>query len=355
MKTALVMGAGGFIGHHMVNRLKSEGYWVRGVDLKVSEFEPTRADHFVIHDLRDDSYFPSMLVSKDGKPFDEIYQFAADMGGAGFVFTGENDANIMHNSALININLLGHLSRKNNFPTRVFYSSSACIYPGRNQEDPNNPNCSEDSAYPADPDSEYGWEKIFSERLYAAYKRNYGVDVRVARYHNVYGPLGTWRGGREKSPAAICRKVIESKGEVEIWGDGSQTRSFLYIDDCIEATRELMSLEQHKAPKFPINIGSEEMVTINRLVDIASSVQGKSIIKKHIPGPVGVMGRCSNNRIAYSVLDWRPMYDLHQGISITYRWIKRQMELTGNVKEDKMINRVKNEAKALWVNIVSKM
>jgi GDP-D-mannose 3',5'-epimerase len=328
MKKALVLGAGGFIGSHMARRLKAEGYWVRGVDLKEPEFSKTQCDEFVIGDLRIVS-FVEKVIQLGEKTFDEVYQFAADMGGAGFVFTGENDADIMHNSATINLNILECLRQNNKSTglneTKVFYSGSACMYPAYNQEDPDNPNCKEDSAYPAAPDSEYGWEKLFSERLYLAYNRNYGIPVAIARYHNIFGPEGTWDGGREKAPAAICRKVALSKdgGEIEVWGDGLQTRSFLYIDECIDATRKLM--EQHEFIG-PVNIGSEEMVTINELVRITSGIAEKSISIKHIEGPTGVRGRNSNNDLIKEKLGWEYKMPLVQGISSTYNWISSQIE-----------------------------
>lgn len=338
-KTALVLGAGGFIGNHMVNRLKEEGYWVRAIDIKFPEYSNSAADHFVLGDLREHRLVKEIIgyagVSRNpyqifdmqfDKPFDEIYQFAADMGGAGFVFTGEHDADILHNSATINLNLLDNVRSYNLYnkvnQTKIFYSSSACIYPEENQVDANNPNCEESSAYPANPDSEYGWEKLFSERLYMSYNRNYDIPVRIARYHNIYGPLGTWQGGREKAPAAICRKVNNSQKEIEIWGDGKQTRSFLYIDDCIDATRLLMKY------KFmgPVNIGSEEMVTINTLVDMACLFEGKTLEKRHINGPQGVRGRNSDNRLIEDKLGWKPKYALEDGLKKTYFWIKSQME-----------------------------
>jgi GDP-D-mannose 3',5'-epimerase len=319
MKTALVLGAGGFIGSHMVKRLKSEGYYVRGVDLKSPEFSETQADEFIIGDLRDAKLVES-VVSNNGQAFDEIYQFAADMGGAGYIFTGEHDADVMHNSATINLNVLGAV-RKLSSKTKIFYSSSACMYPEHNQLDPNNPNCSEDSAYPANPDSEYGWEKLFSERLYFAYNRNYGIPVRVARFHNIFGPEGTWQGGKEKAPAAICRKVALSDGEIEVWGDGEQTRSFLFIDECIEAVRRLMESDF----MGPVNIGSEEMVTINQLVDIAAEASGKTIAKKHIDGPTGVRGRNSDNRLIREKLGWDYEQSLKEGIQKTYDWIVEQI------------------------------
>ena len=339
-KTALVLGAGGFIGSHMVKRLKSEGYWVRGVDLKQPEFSKTEADEFIQGDLRDVNFvrrciryagpynnFYAQIVDKFLEPFDEIYQFAADMGGAGFVFTGENDADIMHNSVTINLNVLDEQHKWNETKgvnkTKIFYSGSACMYPEHNQLDPDNPDCREESAYPADPDSEYGWEKLFSERLYFAYNRNYGIPVRVARYHNIFGPEGTWDGGREKAPAAICRKVAElpgDEGTIDVWGDGKQTRSFLYIDECIEATRRLMDSDF----MGPVNIGSEEMVTINQLVDTAAKVAGKKVEKNHIPGPLGVRGRNSNNDIIREKLGWDYSQSLEEGIAKTYKWIRTQ-------------------------------
>lgn len=333
VKKALVLGAGGFIGSHMVRRLKSEGFWVRAIDLKYPEFSETSADEFVIGDLREPDLVQSALSFNSAtEVFDEVYQFAADMGGAGFVFTGENDAEIMHNSATINLNVLEFLhqntlkSGKN--LTKIFYSSSACMYPAYNQEDPDNPNCKEDSAYPAAPDSEYGWEKLFSERLFFAYNRNHKIPVAVARYHNIFGPEGTWEGGREKAPAAICRKVAyaEDADEIEVWGDGNQTRSFLFIDECIEATRRMMN-----HPNFigPVNIGSEEMVTINRLVDIAARVAGKKITKKYVSGPLGVRGRNSENSLIRKTLGWDYKMTLEQGIEKTYKWISEQIKLQG--------------------------
>ena len=328
-KTALVCGAGGFIGSHMVKRLRSEGYWVRGVDLKLPEFSQTEANEFIKGDLRDITLVRTVMHDDEFKPFDEIYQFAADMGGAGFVFTGENDADIMHNSATINLNVLDTQHKMNiNFgvnKTKIFYSGSACMYPEHNQLDPNNPDCREESAYPANPDSEYGWEKLFSERLFFAYHRNYGIPVRVARYHNIFGPEGTWEGGREKAPAAICRKVAylpEEGGSIEVWGDGLQTRSFLYIDECIEATRRLMDSEFIG----PVNIGSEEMVTINQLVETAAKVSGKFVDKEHIlDAPLGVRGRNSNNDLIREKLGWDYSQTLEEGIRKTYTWISEQI------------------------------
>ena len=318
MKKVLVCGAGGFIGSHMVKRLKKEGFWVRGVDLKYPEFAPTEADDFFLGDLRD----PFICQHIVDQRFDEVYQFAADMGGAGFVFTGENDAEIMHNSSMINLNILAACRRRN--VKRIFYSSSACIYPEYNQKDPDNPNCEENSAYPANPDSEYGWEKLFSERLYFAFHRNFGMEVRIARYHNIFGPEGTWDGGREKAPAALCRKVamVEDGSEIEIWGDGKQTRSFLYIDECLEGTLQLM----HSDWIGPVNIGSDEMVTINQLADMTIEIAEKKLIKKHISGPLGVRGRNSDNRLIYEKLGWKPTKSLREGISITYKWIEGEVE-----------------------------
>jgi nucleoside-diphosphate-sugar epimerase len=317
MKKALVLGGGGFIGSNMVNRLKAEGFWVRAVDLKYPEFSETQADDFIQGDLRD----PVVCRSAVDQKFDEVYQFAADMGGAGFVFTGENDADIMHNSALINLNVLEACLRRNS--KKIFYSGSACMYPEHNQMDPDNPNCEESSAYPANPDSEYGWEKLFSERLYMAFARNYGFESRIARYHNIFGPEGTWQGGREKAPAAICRKVAMAADgdEIEIWGDGKQTRSFLIIDECIEGSLKLMRSDF----MGPVNIGSDEMVTINQLVDMVAGVAGKQIIKKHIPGPEGVRGRNSDNNLIKEKLGWAPSNSLKWGLEKTYPWILEQI------------------------------
>jgi nucleoside-diphosphate-sugar epimerase len=323
MKTALVLGAGGFIGSHMVKRLKSEGYFVRGVDLKHPEFSETQADEFFVEDLRDQSVVDKM-VSNHGHTYDEVYQFAADMGGAGYIFTGDHDADIMHNSATINLNLLNSLVKLNKLNNKypvVFYSSSACMYPAYNQENPDNPLCSEESAYPANPDSEYGWEKLFSERLFLSYSRNYGIPVRVARFHNIFGPEGTWEGGKEKAPAAICRKVALSNGEIEVWGDGKQTRSFLFIDECIEAVRRLVDSDF----EGPVNIGSEEMVTINKLVEIVAEVANKEIQVNHIEGPTGVRGRNSDNRLISEKLGWNYSMTLKDGIEKTYHWIERQI------------------------------
>jgi len=318
-KNVLVCGAGGFIGNHLVRRLKDEGYWVRGVDLKYPEFSESAADDFVIGDLRDSSVWEAIL----DRPFDEIFQLAADMGGAGYIFTGDHDAHVMHNSALINLNLLT-LAQKRKVG-KIFYSSSACIYPQHNQDDPENPNCAEHTAYPADPDSEYGWEKLFSERMYFAFNRNHGLDVKVARFHNIFGPEGVWRGGRDKAPAAISRKIAEAKdgGEIEIWGDGNQTRSFLYIDECLDGMRLLVD---HPSFRGPVNIGSEEMVSINQFVDLVSDVAGKKLKKKYIDGPLGVRGRNSDNELIQYQLGWAPSKPLRYGVEKTYKWIEEQVK-----------------------------
>jgi nucleoside-diphosphate-sugar epimerase len=316
-KKALILGGGGFIGSHMVNRLKKEGFWVRAVDLKFPEFSPTNADDFIQGDLRD----PYVCRSAVDQNFNEIYQFAADMGGAGFIFTGENDADIMHNSGLINLNVLDACLKRNS--RKIFYSSSACIYPEHNQLDPHNPNCVESSAYPANPDSDYGWEKLFSERLYLAYAKNYNFDVKIARFHNIFGPLGSFKGGREKAPAAICRKIAHAKDNeaIEIWGDGKQTRSFLFIDECIEGTIRLMRSNR----KGPYNIGSNEMVTINKLVALVAGIAQKNIIVNHISGPLGVRGRNSENTLIQRELGWSPSQPLILGLEKTYSWIFNQI------------------------------
>ncbi len=316
-KTALVCGAGGFIGGHLVKRLKREGYWVRGVDLKFNEYAQSEADDFVIGDLRD-PYFVRQMIDRR---FDEVYQLAADMGGAGYIFTGENDADVMHNSATINLNVLDAAHKRS--IKRIFYSSSACMYPAYNQEDPENPNCAEESAYPAAPDSEYGWEKLFSERLYFAYGRNHGMEPRVARFHNIFGPEGTWTGGKEKAPAALCRKIATASdnGEIEIWGDGQQTRSFLYIDECLEGVLRLTRSDF----AGPVNIGSDEMVSIDQLAGMIADVAGKRIGIRHIPGPMGVRGRNSDNRLIQSRLGWSPKQPLTKGLEPTYAWIEQQV------------------------------
>ena len=312
-KKALVCGAGGFIGSHMVKKLKSEGYWVRGADVKEPDFSGTEADEFLTGDLTDQSFCKDVTNIE----FDEIYQFAADMGGAGYIFTGEHDADVMNNSATINLNILRNVK---DYKPKIFFSSSACMYPEHNQLDPNTPDCREDTAYPANPDSEYGWEKLFSERLYLSYHRNYDVPVRIARYHNIFGPEGTWTGGREKAPAAICRKVAElpqEGGTIEVWGDGLQTRSFLFVDECVEATYRLVQSDF----TGPVNIGSEEMVSINGLVDIAAKAADKKVEKNHIEGPLGVRGRNSNNDLIKEKLDWNYTMTLEEGIKKTYDWI----------------------------------
>jgi GDP-D-mannose 3', 5'-epimerase len=318
MKKALVCGAGGFIGSHLVKRLKREGFWVRGVDLKFPRFSETEADDFIVGDLRE---FDVAREAIDCR-FDEVYQLAADMGGAGYIFTGENDADVMHNSAQINLNMLEACRRRNS--KRIFYSSSACIYPEYRQLDPNNPGLAESDAYPATPDSEYGWEKLFSERLYLAYARNHGFQVRVARYHNIFGPEGAWNDGKEKAPAAICRKVAMASngGGVEIWGDGEQTRSFLFIAECLEGTLRLMRSDF----SGPVNIGSNEMVSINQLVQMAASIANKQISVSHIPGPLGVRGRNSDNKLIAERLGWQPTQPLKEGLKKTYAWIDLQVQ-----------------------------
>jgi nucleoside-diphosphate-sugar epimerase len=328
MKYALVCGAGGFIGNHLVNKLKDLGYWVRGVDLKSPEFSSTNADDFIVGDLRDRQIVKdSLYVLKDSNTnskeiyVDEIYQLAADMGGAGYIFTGDHDADVMHNSASINLNVVDLATKFK--VKKLFYSSSACMYPEHNQLDPDNPNCEESSAYPANPDSEYGWEKLFSERLYLAYKRNYGLNVKIARFHNIFGPLGSWNNGKEKAPAAICRKVAQAVdgGEIEIWGDGNQTRSFLYVDECLDGIIKLMESNF----EGPVNIGSEEKVSINQLVNIVSKIAGKTLIKKHIKGPTGVRGRNSDNKLIKEKVGWAPSQPLEVGLSKTYAWINKMI------------------------------
>ncbi|MDE0099551.1 MAG: NAD-dependent epimerase/dehydratase family protein [Truepera sp.] len=326
MRRALVTGAGGFIGSHLVRRLKQEGNWVRGADLKYPEFSETAADEFVIGDLRD----PATVARVIDRDFEEIYQLAADMGGAGFIFTGDNDAAIMHNSALINLNILERVRELE--PDRIFYSSSACIYPERNQLNPDQPITAEHSAYPAAPDSEYGWEKLFSERLFLSYARNYGTRVRIARFHNIFGEEGTWEGGREKAPAAICRKVAEAPagGTVEIWGDGKQTRSFLHVAECVEGVRRLMASDF----EGPLNIGSEEMISINDFARLIIEVSGKELQLKNIEGPLGVRGRNSDNTLIRQMLGWAPSQPLRRGIERTYHWISEQVALRLGVGAD---------------------
>ena len=321
MKTALVLGAGGFIGSHLVKRLKDEGFWVRGVDLKFPEFSETHADDFVIGDLRDQALVANIIDQK----FSEVYQLAADMGGAGYIFTGENDADVMYNSAIINLNIL-EACRKRNI-RNIFYSSSACMYPAYNQEDPENPNCTESSAYPANPDSEYGWEKLFSERLYFSYNRNHGMNCSVARYHNIFGPEGTWQGGKEKAPAALCRKVSEASEHIEVWGPGNQTRSFLFIDECVEGTIRLLRSEF----EGPVNIGSEEMISINDLARMIIEISKKDLKLVNITGPVGVMGRNSDNNLIREKLGWAPSNSLKSGIEKTYSWINQQVHKGHNI------------------------
>lgn len=317
-KRALVCGAGGFIGGHLVKRLKDEGYWVRGVDLKRHEYSELPADEFIVADLRDQRVC-DQVVTDD---LDEIYQLAADMGGAGYIFSGEHDADVMHNSATINLNIASLAVAKK--VGKVFYSSSACMYPEHNQMDPENPNCEESSAYPANPDSEYGWEKLFSERMYLAYNRNYGLPIRIARFHNIFGPEGTWIGGKEKAPAAISRKVAETEngGEIEVWGDGEQTRSFLYIDECLEGVRRLMESDF----TGPVNIGSDEMVSINQLAAMAMDIAGKELSIRHIDGPLGVRGRNSDNRLIAEKIGWKPTQPLRSGLEKTFTWIDAQVK-----------------------------
>ena len=329
MKTALVCGGGGFIGSHLVTRLKSEGYWVRAVDIKRPDFEETDADDFIQGDLRYPSVLQKSLKAPDQKSnmdiqnsFDEVYQLAADMGGAGYIFSGENDANVMSNSAQINLLMAQYaVSHK---AKRVFYSSSACVYPEYNQMDPDNPKCEESSAYPAAPDSEYGWEKLFSERIYFSYYRNYDLNVRVGRYHNIYGPKGTYDGGKEKAPAALCRKVIDAPdgSAIDVWGSGKQTRSFLYIDDCVDATIQLLRSDF----MGPVNIGSEEMISINDFTKMIIDISGKNLTINNIEGPTGVNGRNSDNKLIEEKLNWQPKYDLRSGMNLTYDWIKSQIE-----------------------------
>ena len=317
MKKVLVLGAGGFIGSHLVKRLKKENFWVRGVDLKNPDFSESHADEFIIGDLRSQEICNEILDQK----FDQVYQLAADMGGAGYIFTGDNDADVMHNSATINLNI-ANLANKYKVGV-LFYSSSACMYPEHNQLDPNNPKCSEESAYPANPDSEYGWEKLFSERLYLSYKRNYNLNVRIARFHNIFGPEGTWTGGKEKAPAAMCRKVAEAHdgSAIEVWGDGQQTRSFLFIDECIEAVLRLVNSNF----SGPVNIGSEEMISINNLAKMVIGFSNKDISIKNIPGPEGVRGRNSDNQLIFEKLNWKPNYPLINGMRNTYNWINDQV------------------------------
>jgi nucleoside-diphosphate-sugar epimerase len=314
MKKIVVCGAGGFIGSHLVTDLKRRGYYVIGADLKNPEFSESDADEFYIMDLREQSNV-CRLIQTD---IAEIYQLAADMGGAGYIFTGEHDADIVHNSAMINLNIVYEMTKKG--VKRVFYSSSACMYPSHNQEDPANPLLSEDSAYPANPDSEYGWEKLFSERLYMSYARNYGIRARIARFHNIFGPLGSWNNGKEKAPAALCRKVAqcEESGTVEIWGPGNQTRSFLFIDECIEGIHRIMASDC----EFPLNLGSERMISINDLALLIAKLAYKNVSIKNVDGPMGVMGRNSHNKLIRETIGWAPGEDLEAGLIKTYNWIK---------------------------------
>lgn len=318
MKQAMVLGAGGFIGSHLVERLKKEGYWVRGVDLKHPDFIQTAADDFVVADLRDQT----TLTNVFDRPFDEIYQLAADMGGAGYIFTGESDAEIMYNSAMINLNSL-EAARKCGAKGLLF-TSSACVYPQENQLDPDNPICTEDSAYPADPDSDYGWEKLFGERMYQAYQRNHNMNTKLGRLHGVFGWKGTWEGGREKAPAAICRKVAEAENgsSIEIWGDGLQTRSFLFVDEGVEALFRLMQSDYHD----PVNVGSEEMISINDFARMVIEISGKELSINNIPGPLGVRGRNSDNTLINEVLGWKPSRPLREGVEKTYNWVLEQVE-----------------------------
>lgn len=331
MKEALVCGAGGFIGSHLVKLLKTEGFWVRGVDLKYPEFSQTKADDFIIGDLRD------IFLCKEvvDRSFDEVYQLAADMGGAGYIFTGEHDSEVMHNSAMINLNMVDLCTKAS--VKKMFYSSSACIYPEYNQLDPDNPKCSEESAYPAAPDSEYGWEKLFSERMFLAYHRNHRLEVRIARFHNIFGPEGSWNNGKEKAPAAICRKVAEAHNddEIEIWGDGKQTRSFLYIDECLEGVRRLMDSEF----LGPVNIGSTEMISINGLAEMVADIAGKKLTLKHIKGPLGVRGRNSDNKLIFTQLGWKPSQPLRKGMERLYRWIETQISNSDRISVEFMSNK----------------
>lgn len=318
MKKVIVCGAGGFIGTHLVTSLKNKGFYVVGADLKYPEYSSTDADEFFIMDLRDPTNVEKLITSDTY----EIYQLAADMGGAGYIFTGDNDADIMHNSAIINLNVLHEMSKKG--VGRVFYSSSACIYPAYNQEEPDNPLLSEESAYPAAPDSEYGWEKLFSERVFMAFAKNYGIRSRIARFHNIFGPLGAWNNGKEKSPAALCRKVAmcDTDGIIEVWGPGTQTRSFLFIDECIEGIHKIMSSECDQ----PLNLGSERMISINNLAWLIAKLAGKNISIKNVTGPTGVMGRTSHNLMIKESIGWSPDEDLEYGLIKTYNWIKLQID-----------------------------
>jgi len=323
MKKVLVCGAGGFIGGHLVDGLKKRGDYVCGVDLKEHEFKTLEADDFIIGDLRD-PLFCKQITSEIC--FDELYQLAADMGGAGYIFTGENDASIMHNSATINLNMLEQ-ARKTEIK-KIFYSSSACIYPEYAQMEPDNPGLVESDAYPAAPDSEYGWEKLFSERLYLSYSKNFNLEVHIARFHNIFGPYGTWTGGKEKAPAAVCRKVAEATdgGKVNIWGDGQQTRSFLYIEECLQGIDQLMN----STFPGPVNLGSDELITINDLTKIVMDIAIKNLSIKHVEGPQGVRGRCSDNKLINDKLGWKPQMSLREGLELTYPWIAQQVSKDKN-------------------------
>lgn len=315
---ALVLGAAGFIGNHLVSRLKQEGYYVKGIDLKYPEFNQSEADEFVIGDLRDFNFCKNHIHHH----VNEIYQLAADMGGAGYLFSGDNDFNVVHNSALINLNV-SKLAIQQQIG-KLFFSSSACIYPKYNQTDPLHPNCKEDTAYPADPDSEYGWEKLISERLYLSAKRNYGLNVKIARFHNVYGPLGVFNNGKEKAPAALCRKVAEALdgSQIDIWGSGEQTRSFLYIQDCLDGIRKLMMSDF----TGPVNLGSEEKISLNDFAKLIIQISGKKLIIKNVEGPVGVNGRTSDNTLASNKLQWQPKFSLKEGITQTFNWVNTQVK-----------------------------
>jgi GDP-D-mannose 3',5'-epimerase len=318
MKKVLICGSGGFIGGNLSRKLKEEGCWVRGIDLKKNEYYNDFSDEFILDDLRKRD-----VCERAIEGMDEVYQLAADMGGAGYLFSGENDANVMHNSALINLNVLDACVARS--VKKIFYASSACVYPEYNQENPNNPICNEDSVYPAQPDSEYGWEKLFGERLYLAYAKNYDLEVRIARFHNIFGPKGTWKGGKEKAPAAICRKIAEAcnGGVIEIWGDGEQTRTFLFVDECVEGISRLMESDF----SGPVNIGSEELLSINKFTDMVIAISGKRLKKNHIEGPLGVRGRTSDNTLIFEKLKWKPSMPLKAGLTQTYEWIKSQVDL----------------------------
>jgi GDP-D-mannose 3', 5'-epimerase len=317
MKKILVLGAGGFIGTHLVTYLKSQGYYVIGADLKLPKFSTSDADEFVIADLT----IPENVDRLVTEEIYEIYQLAADMGGAGYVFTKVHDADIMRSNVRINLNVIDAAVK--NSVKRIFYSSSACVYPEYNQLDPANPVCTEHSVYPADPDSEYGWEKLFSERLFLTHARNYGLRVRIARFHNIFGPLGSWNDGREKAPAATCRKVAMSEygDSVDVWGPGTQTRSFLYIDECLEGIARIMASDC----EVPVNLGSTRSISINDLTQLVATLANKTVHINNIPGPIGVMGRVSDNTLIRNQLDWEPKDTLEYGLLQTYRWIQSEL------------------------------